>query len=97
MKYKQGEKDYGKFIVSNFYKVRSFIKKKEIVSFIKLIIYFLICFHERQKESRSLYIYYVIFGPILELLLFIYAIILSRYDHLNIFIQLILYNLTQCL
>jgi len=41
--------DDGKFMLSNFYKVLSFIKKGEIVSFLKLIIYLSIYFDERQK------------------------------------------------
>ena len=50
--------DDGKFMLSNFYKVLSFIKKGEIVSFLKLIIYLSICFHERQKGISHLYISY---------------------------------------
>ena len=47
------------FMLSNFYKVLSFIKKGEIVSFLKLNIYLSICFDERQKEISHLYIYHV--------------------------------------
>ena len=42
----------GKFILSIFYKVLSFIKKGEIVSFLKLTIYLSIYFDERQKGIR---------------------------------------------
>jgi len=52
--------DDGKFMLSNFYKVLSFIKKGEIVSFLKLIIYLSIYFDERQKGISQLYIYHVI-------------------------------------
>ena len=51
--------DDGKFILSNFYKVLSFIKKGEIVNSLKLIIYLSICFDERQKGISHLYIYLV--------------------------------------
>ena len=51
--------DDGKFMLSNFYKVFSFIKKGQIVSFLKLIIYLSIYFDERQKEISHLYIYLV--------------------------------------
>jgi len=47
------------FMLSNFYKVLSFIKKGEIVSFLKLNIYLSICFDERQKGITHLYIYHV--------------------------------------
>ena len=55
MKYKKGEKDNGKqsddgkFMLSNLYKLLSFIEKGEIVRFLKLIIYLSISFDERQK------------------------------------------------
>ena len=52
--------DDGKFTLSNFYKVLSFIKKGEIVSFLKFIIYLSIYFDERQKEISQLYIYHAI-------------------------------------
>ena len=48
--------DDGKFMLSNLYKVLSFIKKGKIVSFLKRIIYVSICFDERQKEINHLYI-----------------------------------------
>jgi len=48
--------DDGKFILSIFYNVLSFIKKGEIVSFLKLIIYLSIYFDERQKGISQLYI-----------------------------------------
>ena len=51
--------DDGKFMLSNFYKVLSFIKKGEIVSFLKLIIYLSIYFDERQKGISHLYICHV--------------------------------------
>jgi len=40
-----------------------------------VITYLLICFDEDKKEISSLYIYYVIFGHIVELLLFKYIMI----------------------
>ena len=46
-----------------------------LASLIKLIIYLLISFGERQKGIIPLYIYHVIFEPTLELLLFKYAMI----------------------
>ena len=52
--------DDGKFVLSLFYKVLSFIKKGEIVSFLKFIIYLSIYFDERQKEISQLYIYHAI-------------------------------------
>ena len=48
--------DDGKFIPSNFYKVLSFMKKGETVSFLKLIICLIICFDERLKGIGHLYI-----------------------------------------
>jgi len=51
------------------------VQNNTCVSFLKLIIYLLICFDERQKEISPLYIYHAIFGPTLELLLFEYAMI----------------------
>jgi len=51
--------DDGKFMISNFYKVLSFIKKGEIVSFLKFIICLLIYFDERQKGISHLSIYHV--------------------------------------
>ena len=42
--------DDGKFMLSNFCIVLSSIKKGEIVSFLKLMIYLSICFDEGQKD-----------------------------------------------
>ena len=52
--------DDDKFILSIFYKVLSFIKKGEIVNFLKLIIYLSIYFDKRPKEISQFYIYHAI-------------------------------------
>ena len=62
--------------------IKSFTKKGEIVDLRKLIIYLLIYFDERQKEISSVYIYHVIFGLTIGLLLSV--IFLSGYWLANI-------------
>ena len=72
--------DDGKFMLSNFCIVLSFIKKGEIVSFPKLNIYLSICFDERQKGISHLYISCLYCSIIFKMLCVTIILLYDIYD-----------------